>query len=271
MKKEQLILWCGYALLFVIMLVGILFVWNSRMTITQKLAQEEEAKRPADIELTIISPVDCEKCLHGELLQETIEKQEVHILNAKTVSSDSDEAKNLIRIYNIQRLPAVIVKGEFDKANVQETFLQLGGENVDDALLIQVSQPVFVNVISGTPVGLVDVTYLMDSLCEDCYDPMAHQTILQKNFGIMIQNEQTIDAQSDQGRALIETYHVTELPTVLLSAQAGVYRNLASTWTQVGTIEEDGTFVFRRNTALGSVVYLNLETGEVVRPEPPKE
>lgn len=114
----------------------------------------------------------------------------------------------------------------------------------------------------------VEMTYLTDEGCQDCYDPTRHKTILETNFGLTIQSEKYIDAESDQGRELVERYAIKQLPTVLLSAQAAAYASFGNVWTQVGSIEEDGTFIFRKNAALGAVVYRDLTTGETIRPEP---
>ena len=62
-------------------------------------------------------------------------------------------------------------------------------------------------------------------------------------------------------------YAIKQTPTVLLSKEAGAYGGLTATWAQVGSVEADGTLVFRKNSALGALVYEDLETGETVRPK----
>lgn len=267
MKKEQTIYFVGYGILGLVLLFGAALLWNARTTIDTQVTEAEEAAKPAEIELTLITPSDCEECVDGNILMEEIQKQDVRLLNSETFTQDSEEGLALMDTYSIERLPAILVKGQYDKQNVQETFSSLGGKEQDGTLVIQVTQPVYIDLASGEPIGLVDVTYLTDSSCADCYDPVQHKTILQNNFGVTIQSEQTIDARSAQGQALIDQYDIKQTPTVLLSSQALAYTRLAQTWTQVGTIEEDGTFVFRTNTALGDVTYKDLETGEIILPE----
>ena len=164
-------------------------------------------------------------------------------------------------------MPAMLVKGEYNKDSVSEIFKTLGGKEKDDSLVFEVSQPVYVDLASGQIVGLVDVTYLTDSSCNDCYDSTIHRSILETGFGVKIQKEITIDARSSEGRALIASYLIKETPTILLSKEASAYQRLVTTWKQVGSVEGDGTFVFRKNTAIGAVVYKNLETGEITRPK----
>lgn len=271
MKKESIMYAIGYTVLGLILLFGAVLAWSARATVSAKITEQEEAAKPAEIELTLIAPSSCDQCIDGKALLEEIEKQDVRVLGAETFLGDSEEGKSLIAKYEIKRLPAILVEGQYDKANIREALDSLGAEEKDAALLIQVKQPVYVDVASNAIVGLVDATYLTDSSCPDCYDPTQHRAILVNTFNVTIQSEKSIDAQSAEGRALIDRYAITQTPALLLSSQAASYDRLVETWKQVGTIEEDGTFVFRQSTALGAVTYKDLTTGEVVRPETPKE
>ncbi|MBI4437431.1 hypothetical protein HY631_00575 [Candidatus Uhrbacteria bacterium] len=124
---------------------------------------------------------------------------------------------------------------------------------------------------SPEPSTPVNVTYLTDARCPDCYDPAQHKTILQKAYNVTIGTEQTVDATSPEGAALIETYAIAQTPTVILSPEAGTYAQLVGVWQQVGSVEADGALVFRNNAALGAVVYNDLITGTIVRPEAANE
>ncbi len=260
----------GYIILAVLMLSGTLLIWSSSLTITKKIAEQEEAKKPAEIELTLIAPSACNACTDGQGIIEMIKKQDVRILDSKTLQADSEEGSALIKTYEINRLPTILVKGQYNKERVREMFTTFGGQEKDKTLIIQITQPVYFDLTSNQAVGLVDITYLTDSSCRDCYDPKINKPILENGYGVKIQSEKTIDARSAEGRSLIATYAIKEAPTFLLSKEVNAYTVLANTWPQVGTVEQEGIFVFRRNAALGTVVYKNLETGEVVRPTPTK-
>jgi hypothetical protein len=267
MKNKQIVYNVGYGILGLTLLSGATLLWNARMTIKTQMAESEEAAKPAEIELTLITPSDCEQCVNGNFFVDEIKKQNVRLLDSETFTADSEEGSVLIDTYGIGRLPAILVKGQYDKQNVQEAFASLGGREQDDALVIEVKQPVYVDLASGETIGFVDVTYLNDSACSDCYDPVNHKLTLENNFGITIRSERTIDARSAKGRALIDQYDIRQIPTVLLSTQAKAYDRLAQAWQQVGSVEQDGTFVFRQNAVLGDVVYKDLETDEIVRPK----
>jgi len=130
---------------------------------------------------------------------------------------------------------------------------------------------VYIDLATGEAMGLVDVTYLIDSSCSDCYDVAKQKQIIENNFGVTIKSEQTVDARSTSGRALIDKYSIAQAPTVIISSEVSAYEALTQAWRQVGSIEDDGTYVFRQNAALGGVIYKNLDTGEIIRPEVPNK
>ncbi len=266
MQRKTLVPGVGFAALGIVMLLGAGFLWDTLATMDHQSAAREEAVRPAEIELTLIVPVACDQCFDGTRVLESIQKQSVRILKSETVSADSEAGATLIQTYGVAHVPAVLVRGEYDKENIREGLAAMGGRKKDNALVIE-TPPVYVDMASSQVMGLVDVTYLTDSSCSACYDPSQHKQILQSNFGLVVQVERTVDAQSAAGRALIKQYALTETPAVLLSSQALAYPIFAGAWPQVGTVESDGTLVFRRNAALGAVTYKDLKTGTIVRPK----
>lgn len=266
MKKPIIFYTVGYAVLGITLLLGSGLIWNAQSTIDIQIAEQEEAAKPAEIELTLIVPASCDQCIDGNILIDVIEKLNVRVLASNTFSTDSEDGATLVETYSIKTAPTILVKGEYDKENVRETFASYGGEVKDGTLIIPITQPVYKDLASDKVIGLVDVTYLTDSSCPDCYDATQHKGILESNFGVTIESEQSVDAQSSAGRELIQTYAITQTPTVLISPQAQAYANLVNVWEQIGTIEEDGTFVFRKNDVLTGMVYKDLETGEIVQP-----
>lgn len=267
MKKELLLGAAGWSVLGLVMALGAMLVWNARATIAWNVAEKEDAKKPAEIELVLIVPAKCDACVDGTLLMEAIEKQDVRVLSSKTLTADSADGLTLIETYGLTRAPIVLVRGEFEKEIVHEAFSSLGGEkNEDGTLVLQATQPVYLDLTSNEVVGLVDATYITDSGCAECYDPAQHKTILESAFGVTLQNERTVDAWSQEGRALVSQYAITQIPTLLLSPQALAYDRLTATWQKVGSVEEDGVYVFRKNAAMGSVTYHDLMTGKTIRP-----
>lgn len=270
MKNKMIEQTIWYSVLALVMILGALFVWNSNTTIFTNIAKQKETQKPAEIKLTLVNPIDCKTCVDGESLLKTIEQQNVRILETKTVVQDSEDASSLIKTFGIEKLPTVIVKGDYKKENVKDFFSKLGGNEKDNTLIIQPSQPIYYDLVLKQAIGSVDIIYVTNSDCKECFDPTKHKAILQNNFSMTIQGEKNVDVKSSEGRALLNTYHIEEIPTVLISKNANAYTSFVNAWKQVGTIEQDGMFVFRDNTALGPVVYKNLKTGEIIRPANPK-
>ncbi len=92
------------------------------------------------------------------------------------------------------------------------------------------------------------MTMLKDSQCAGCYDVGINKLIVQR-FGVDVE-EKTVEAKSEEGKALIIRYNITKIPTFLLSENATLSDQLMQVWTQVGTIENDGVMVFRSPDAL---------------------
>jgi hypothetical protein len=112
--------------------------------------------------------------------------------------------------------------------------------------------------------GRVSVTYITMKTCSECYDVYTLRASLNASR-ITPYAEQTLDARSAQGKALIEKYNITAVPTLLMDGEAAEYRNLQPGWNIVGTVEEDGTHVLRDLQRL-QVVYYDLEHAKLMKP-----
>ena len=85
------------------------------------------------------------------------------------------------------------------------------------------------------------------------------EVILQEEFGVVLGNEETIDISSEKGKQLLETYNLTKVPTIILSADAADYTVLAQVWSNVGIIADDGSFIFTNMEQLEGAKYTDLE------------
>lgn len=112
--------------------------------------------------------------------------------------------------------------------------------------------------------GRVTATYLTMSSCSECYDVYIHRTFLNSSR-IVPYREVTVDAESAEGRRLIAKYNITAVPTVLLDREAGEYSNLRPGWSIVGSVEPDGTHVFRDLKRL-QVVYYDIGRKKLMKP-----
>jgi len=65
---------------------------------------------------------------------------------------------------------------------------------------------------------------------------------------------------------LVAQYNITKVPTIIMSPDVKYYElnNFQTVWKQVGTIENDGYYVFRSMRALNGVIYKDLSLNKTV-------
>lgn len=95
----------------------------------------------------------------------------------------------------------------------------------------------------------IEITYLVDTDCSNCYDVTLHRKAVQTNFGVRIADEEYIDR--GEAQEIIDKYNITKLPTVIISSQAKQYPFFEEAFTKVGTKEKDGAYVFRKPEYFG--------------------
>ena len=201
---------------------------------------------------TIIPAPGCTAC--ADLQQGVAGLSDAGIIFAKTetVNATSAAGKDLMASLGIEHLPAMVLSDDLLAygASVTDQLSQSGFKEVAGKYVFSPQLPPYVDVASGEVRGSVSVIYLTDDACTDCYDAQAlHRPILQR-FGLAIENETVIDVSSAAGQALVDAYGIAAVPTVLLRGDVSLYSSLVSAWKQVGSIEDDGTYVFREMSAI---------------------
>ena len=224
----------------------------------------DERQVKGQITATLISDSTCSDCADVGQLIDNLQASGISIEKTIKLDYTDDAAKSLISIYNIETVPALILSSDASEyTTLEESWAQLGTVEKDGSYVLRMNQPPFRNVSTGNIDGQLTLTYIVDETCDTCYDVTMHKQILTGNFGVVISNEVTHDITSSEGIALIEKYNITNIPTVVLSKDADAYTSIKTVWGQVGTIEADGSYVFRVLDVLGQP-YKNIETGEMV-------
>lgn len=102
---------------------------------------------------------------------------------------------------------------------------------------------------------IVSATSQCDNKCFDAslYQPQLTQ--IGVNFGTTTQYE----LGTAEASAAISKYGLTTLPALVFSKELGSYSQIASVWTQVGTIANDGSYVLQG----ANPPYYDLATGSV--------
>lgn len=254
-----------FAAIFISAGVTIFFSFKTNALTNKKMAETAEAKRPANLDLIIITDQTCQDCFDLNSVLDSVKKENIKINSQKTVDSASDEGKQLIEKLAIQKLPTFLVTGELAKeANLAKFFSQTGNTIDNTFVFRQVGGP-YVDPATGKVKGRVNLTLLIDITCTECYEVTQHEIIL-KQFGINA-SAKVVDIKSAAGQALVNKYGIKLAPTFVLTGDASAYPNLKSVWPQVGIVANDGAYVFTKGVPFMGV-YKNLTTNKVITPAP---
>lgn len=210
------------------------------------------------VSLISITTADCDACVELGGVVAALEKV-LTLTDVTEVAYGTEEAQEYMEKYSIETVPTFIIS---EDAGVYEGFAAAwkayGVVANDGSFVFQNTVPPYIDGETGEIRGLVDVTYVTDESCSECYNVTVHKVVL-KGFGIVIDEETTIDIGTQQGQALLKKYGITKVPTIILSEDAAAYAALAQVWEQVGEIAEDGSYVFTNMEQLQGVKYTDLE------------
>ncbi len=197
------------------------------------------------VELKEIYDSTCEDCSSLSGFQKQLEDVGVKVKNYKAVESSTDEGKVLIEENSLSFVPTLLISKEIEE--YWWIFEQLKSSLIENENYYVLENPVspYKDLASGKVKGKVDITYLTDSSCEDCYNATQLKSSFQ-SLGVYIDEEKTYDVSSSIGKSLLGKYNITAVPTVILSKELGDYKSLKEMLEEIGTFESDGSFVFRK-------------------------
>jgi len=243
----------------VILAAGGLYYYNFNKAKSNIKTKEIGSIETIDAIVTAIVAKECKICLNmTELVDELKMSPFVNVKQSNILFASSRNAKDFIAKYEITKLPTLIIQGDTDKLPLK------GFRSVEDGAVLEDIPPPYVDLENKDIAGLVDIIYLTDDSCEDCYDVKQHRDIMLFAFGLYLANENTIDISSKEGKALLDKYEITNVPTILLSEEAAIYPTIDMVWDQLGTIEEDGRLVFRNFEMTNDLIFKDIDTGEII-------
>lgn len=216
----------------------------------------------------ILTDSSCSQCVDPKLTVEAYKKANIKITEEKEVAWNSSEGQQLINQYKITKVPTFLLSSDIDLYdNVKANWTRIGTVEKDKTYIVRNLSLPYRDMEKGQIVGLVNLIYLTDTSCIDCYKTQdVQKPILTQGFGVGLASERTVDSASSEGQGLISQYKITKLPTILLSPDADQYANLKNVWKNVGTVEADGWYVFREMAQLGNITYKDLDKNEVIKP-----
>ncbi len=249
--------------IFVSAMVTFFFSFKTNNLTNQRLEAATEAKRPANLDLIVLTDESCKDCFNLNPILDNLKKENIKINSTKTIDGSTDEGKQLIAGLGIKKLPTFLVKGELQKNSVLAKFFSTTGDTIDNTFVFrQVGGP-YLDVATGKIMGRVSMVLLMDIACSECYDVTQHEIIL-KQFGIQPVSK-VVDIKSVLGASLVNAYKIKMIPAFILTGDVNAYPDFKAIWPQVGIVANDGAYVFTKGVPFMGV-YKNLTTNKIITP-----
>ena len=224
-------------------------------------------KEMGKVTVTILTDPSCTQCVDPKLTIEAYKKANIKITDEKEIAWNSAEGQSLISQYKITKLPTFLLSSDIDLYdNVKANWSRIGTIEKDKTYIARNLSLPYRDVEKGQIVGLINLIYVIDGTCTDCYSPEdVQKPILTRGFGLGLASERTVDVNSAEGANLVNKYKITKVPTILLSPGVDQYVQLKNVWKSVGTVESDGWYVFREMAQLGNIIYKDLASNKVIQ------
>jgi len=212
----------------------------------------------------------CPTCFNTSILVDQLRASGVVLGQVQIVRAGTGEGNALVAKYKIEKIPTLIFNSDaLEYEVISQVWPAVGSTESDGALVLRMVNPPYVNVSTGKEEGLVSMTYLVDASCNDCLNESTYQELFEKGFGMRFSEIKSVDVSSARGKLLVNKYAIELVPTVVLSNDAKLYPVVDQVWSQAGTQENDGSFVFRsvqliENVVGGPITYKNLTSNSTV-------
>lgn len=244
---------CAGLILFSAMNLALLYSFDSDIE-KQANFKFEQNKLP-EINITRLTVKNCDDCFDTDII--TGKLSSIKIIKDKYIDVFSAEGKELINKYGIVKAPTVILQGDVNK---MKSLLDGMGNFIDNNAFVYTKlTPVLLDIKTGTLAGRINATIIVDSSCSDCIDLSQAVENLNKS-GMSVRDIKTIDISNEKSKILIEKYNISIAPTVIFSKDMLEYSDLMQAFLQIGTIEQDGSFVLRAV----SPPYRNLSINQII-------
>lgn len=270
--KEKTNLFKIFIVVFIFLFaINIGIIMASKNAVKQKEDDALEAARPADIAISIIKDSFCTDCADINVAVDAVKKTNVKVGKEEIFEANTPEAKKLIDDLGIEKLPVFVIKGELNKnADVVKLLSQIGEVKNGIFKSTYFIAP-YLDVVSGSVKGKVTVTFISDKTCKECYDASPFKQVLANNLGMTNPTVVSLDKSSRGAKNLIRKYKIKSIPAFVLTGEVSLYPKLTGVWLTIGTSEKDGSYVLRDIKKVNpGLVYRDLGTGKIIKPEAPK-
>lgn len=191
-----------------------------------------------------IQPENCPECSSLSSVKDQFENMGVRFEDYKIVKSGSEEGERLIEENGLAFLPNLLISKNIEKYWWIFPQLQSAFKEKEDYFILNTPVAPYQDVLSQKIKGKVDITYIENKSCEDCFNVTDLKGAFQK-IGVYIDDEKHVDVISGEGKNLIKENNITAIPTLILSKEIQDYEGIDDVLLQIGSFEEDGRFVLR--------------------------
>ena len=207
---------------------------TANVILNEKAKEIEEFNKPVKIQLSVI---DCEDCSDIDSVVESVKSKNVEILEEKNLDYNSEEAKDLIEKYGIQKLPSILIFGEIDNKKVAFNNFELN----DDALVFNGVNAPYFNIIEDKIKGEVSIIEVLDSSCEECISisPVADAL---GQAGVLIKDWKKFEYNSAEGKEFINEFGIKKIPVILISEDIDYYQEIQQGFLQLGLEKKQGYY-----------------------------
>lgn len=221
----------------------------------KKLADIEEAKKPANIEIVIIKDDSCEKCFDIAPYLDLVKKANTSVISEKIIDFKSEDGKKIVEENKIEKLPSFIAKGEIEKnSSLKSLWQEIGKISEGRFVFTKVGNP-YIEASSGKIKGDVEFIILQDKNCSDCFSLDDYINAFQK-YGLPIGNKKVLDISSEEGAKAVKDYNIQKSPSLIIKGDVSHYSDILG---KLGEINND-IFVLKTD---GMFPYLDLKTGKI--------
>ena len=197
------------------------------------------------INLKEVYDPSCKDCASLSQIRNQLEKLGIKVNNYETVTSSSLEGQKLINENDLIFLPNLLISKNINEYWWVFDQIKTSFNEKDNYYVFKNPISPYKDLKTGEIKGVVDVTYLTNSSCEDCFNATLLKPSFQK-LGIFINSEKNIDISSSEGKSLLSKYNIIAIPTVILSKGISDYESIKEILEKIGTFEKDNVFVLRK-------------------------
>lgn len=255
--KLEIILYVFVILIVALSIVNFSIIYSADQKVKQSIRLAEEQNIPAKFDLIKLSDSSCSNCFDIDSVINSLKKGNVNVTSEKILDISSNEAKELVKKYSIQKLPTLIVSGEISKVSTLSNNNWKKDSLNQSVFYLSVSPP-YLDISTNKIKGLVSLSNLVDESCPKCADLSGVAGFL-KQSGVVFSSEKTFNYNTSEGQDLINKFGIKKIPALVISEDVLDYPAIAEVWPQLNATKKEGFYALHTNNP----PYRDLTTGKI--------